>query len=201
MLTSLTGCDTTNRSRECKCRNCASQPFSRIRFLSRRDSGSKPRVATKELPWVDRPSIFSPTATRLRPMPSQCAQFWPQRRWRWLHFGRLPQGRRCAPTLGFGPESLWDKSRLPKDLDVARRHSRERSSPEWMARRRSTRCSCSSPKPPPASRASPRRSNAKAGPPASSFRPATTSGRLAPEPTSIAVPGNAGVGRLHTRRG
>ena len=69
-----------------------------------RDFVSKPRVARHELPWVRmgekglNPNGVVAAGNRSDATPLGLAQVW----------GRCPQGRRDAPTLGFGTESRWD---------------------------------------------------------------------------------------------
>ena len=71
---------------------------------SQRDSGSKPKVARHELPWVNVIQInFNPNGVvaSLTKQPTQP-------RWGWSDFLQLTQGSSCLATLGWWTQSLWD---------------------------------------------------------------------------------------------
>ena len=90
---------------------------------SQKDSGSKPKVARHELPWVNalqNPANPNGVAAASRPNP-------PQPRWGWRDFRRLTQGSSCLATLGWWTQSLWDCPQPLREMWIMTR--RERRAP------------------------------------------------------------------------
>ena len=81
---------------------------------SQRDSGSKPKVARHELPWVNIGRNF------LNPngVVAALRQTQPQPRWGWLNLLRLTQGSSCLATLGWMTQSRWDCPPIPVEFWV-----------------------------------------------------------------------------------
>jgi len=76
--------------------------FGDSRPESQRDSGSKPRVARHELPWVGSREFFNPNgvvSANPRRAATPLGLF---------DFARVSQGSSCLATLGWRAQSLWD---------------------------------------------------------------------------------------------
>lgn len=71
---------------------------------SQRDSGSKPKVARHELPWVN----VAHTVPNPNGVASVRRARSPQPRWGWQNLPRLTQGSPCGATLGWRTQSRWD---------------------------------------------------------------------------------------------
>jgi hypothetical protein len=83
---------------------------------SQRDSGSKPKVARHELPWVAVVrNFFNPNGV--------VAASWstvPQPRWGWGNLIQLTQGSSFVATLGWRTQSRWD-CRQRRNQNLVRR--------------------------------------------------------------------------------
>ena len=77
-------------------------PFGNSRVESQRDSGAKPRVARHALPWETAPQAHNPNGVAAQPGEPDATPLGLKT------FRAATQGRRCAPTLGWRTQSLWD---------------------------------------------------------------------------------------------
>jgi hypothetical protein len=71
---------------------------------SQRDSVSKPRVASRELPWEK--GVH--TAANPNGVAASSEDRRPQPRWGWRHLAQFTQGSSLLATLGWRTQSLWD---------------------------------------------------------------------------------------------
>ena len=102
--------------RQCLSQNITGQRrwlFGNSKAESQRDSGSKPKVARNELPWVTARWVFNPNGVAAR-CPDRAATPLGL-----LVCGPGSQGSSFLATLGFAPESPWDSAtKFPKGIRV-----------------------------------------------------------------------------------
>lgn len=96
---------------------------------SQRDFGAKPRVASRELPWGNEPSIPQPQRG------CDVVERRTQPRWGWNPSRNPTQGSLAdSATLGWRTQSLWDWPKLGAKLWVRQREHWRRPKPRGRTR-------------------------------------------------------------------
>ena len=106
---SISAAETKSANRETESTHVIAQTVESSRDESQRDSGSKPRVARNELPWV----IADEASTNPKGVTAWFVTQEPQPRWGWRGIEPISQGTSFLATLGWRPQSLRDWTNLP----------------------------------------------------------------------------------------